>query len=62
MAPAFTKDEYKTRLAKVRRSMAERELDAMVVGDPSNMNWLTGFDAWSMYCLLYTSPSPRDRG
>jgi len=49
MAPAFTKDEYKTRLAKVRRSMAERELDAMVVGDPSNMNWLTGFDAWSMY-------------
>lgn len=49
MAPAFTHQEYKTRLAKVRASMVERELDAMVVGDPSNMNWLTGFDAWSMY-------------
>lgn len=49
MAPAFAHDEYKNRLAKVRSSMATRDLDAMVVGDPSNMNWLTGFDAWSMY-------------
>ena len=24
-------------------------IDAMVVGDPANMNWLTGFDAWSFY-------------
>ncbi|MGI9354811.1 MAG: M24 family metallopeptidase, partial [Rhizobiaceae bacterium] len=23
--------------------------DAMVVGDPANINWLTGFDAWSFY-------------
>ncbi len=49
MAPAFTQNEYEARLSKVRRSMAERDIDAMVVGDPSNMNWLTGFDAWSMY-------------
>lgn len=29
--------------------MAERNLDALLVGDPANMNWLTGFDAWSFY-------------
>lgn len=49
MPPPFTLEEYQSRLAKVRASMAERNLDAMVIGDPSNMNWLTGFDAWSMY-------------
>ena len=49
MPAPFTKAEYQYRLKKVRASMAERQLDAMVIGDPSNMNWLTGFDAWSMY-------------
>ena len=49
MPPPFTPEEYQSRLAKVRSSMAGRNLDAMVIGDPSNMNWLTGFDAWSMY-------------
>ncbi len=49
MAPAFSKKEYQVRLTKVRASMQERNLDALVVGDPSNMNWLVGFDAWSMY-------------
>ena len=29
--------------------MRERGLDAMVIGDPSNINWLTGYDAWSFY-------------
>ena len=24
-------------------------LDAIVIGDPSNINWLTGYDAWSFY-------------
>ncbi len=49
MPPPFPSAEYQARLNKVRHSMAERNLDAMVIGDPSNMNWLTGFDAWSMY-------------
>lgn len=49
MAPAFSNEEYQSRLSRVRDSMQEHNLDAMVVGDPSNMNWLTGFDAWSMY-------------
>lgn len=49
MPPPFSQEEYQTRLEKVRTSMAEKNLDAMLIGDPANMNWLTGFDAWSFY-------------
>jgi len=49
MPPAFTEAEYDARLAKVRVEMANRNLDALVIGDPNNHNWLTGYDAWSFY-------------
>ena len=49
MAPAFGKAEYDSRLAKVRKAMQDRGLDAMVIGDPANINWLSGYDAWSFY-------------
>ncbi len=49
MKPAFDLLEYQRRLDLVRKSMLERDLDALVIGDPANMNWLTGFDAWSFY-------------
>ena len=49
MAPAFTKAEYAGRLARVRAEMESRGLEALVIGDPSNINWLTGYDAWSFY-------------
>ena len=49
MPAPFSAEEYQTRLDKVRDSMAEYQLDALIIGDPSNMNWLTGFDAWSFY-------------
>ena len=49
MAPAFTKEEYDERLYRVRQSMRGRNLDALIIGDPSNINWLTGYDAWSFY-------------
>ena len=29
--------------------MAERGLDLIIVTDPSNMGWLTGYDGWSFY-------------
>lgn len=41
--------EYERRIAKVRRAMNERGIDVMVVSDPSNMAWLTGYDGWSFY-------------
>ncbi len=46
---AFPPEEYEARLAKTRARMAERGLDALVVTDPANMNYLTGYDAWSFY-------------
>ncbi len=41
--------EYQRRIAKTRSAMAGRGLDLMVVSDPSNMAWLTGYDGWSFY-------------
>jgi Xaa-Pro dipeptidase len=49
MPPPFARTEYQHRLDKVRASMTTDNLDALVIGDPANMNWLTGFDAWSFY-------------
>jgi len=49
MPAPFNREEYQLRLQAVRSSMADQQLDALLVGDPTNMNWLTGFDAWSFY-------------
>ena len=49
MAPPFSRAEYDDRLNRVRQAMAAKGLDAVVIGDPSNINWLTGYDAWSFY-------------
>jgi ectoine hydrolase len=48
-------NEYGARLARVRAVLAERGLGALVVSDPANLFYLTGYDAWSFYtpqCLL----------
>ena len=45
----FTMQEYAARLAKTQTAMAAAELDTLVVVDPSNMHWLTGYDGWSFY-------------
>jgi ectoine hydrolase len=47
--------EYDTRLARVRGAMAARSFAALVVTDPANLFYLTGYDAWSFYtpqCLV----------
>ena len=49
VAPPFVKSEYDNRLVRLCGAMATRGLDALVIGDPSNINWLTGYDAWSFY-------------
>ena len=51
----FTRSEYAQRLAKTRAAMAQRGVDLLIVTDPANMNWLTGYDGWSFYvhqCVL----------
>jgi Xaa-Pro aminopeptidase len=45
----FSREEYAQRLAKVRVAMAEQEIETLIVHDPSNMAWLTGYDGWSFY-------------
>jgi len=45
----FPKDEYLDRLRKTKISMADAGLDILVVSDPANMNYLTGYDGWSFY-------------
>ncbi|HET8601992.1 MAG TPA: M24 family metallopeptidase [Segeticoccus sp.] len=47
--------ELDERLAKVRTAMAAKDLDALIVTDPANMYYLTGYNAWSFYmpqCLV----------
>ena len=36
-------------------------LDMLQMGAPATINFLSGCTVLSMSCLLYTSPSPRDR-
>ncbi|MEO9457542.1 MAG: Xaa-Pro peptidase family protein [Lentilitoribacter sp.] len=43
----FTQVEYDRRLSMTRMAMAIAGLDALLVSDPSNMAWLTGYDAWT---------------
>ncbi|MFD2052055.1 M24 family metallopeptidase [Mesorhizobium calcicola] len=45
----FELAEYRDRLGKARQAMEQAGLDLLVVTDPSNMNWLTGYDGWSFY-------------
>jgi Xaa-Pro dipeptidase len=49
MPAPFSADEYADRLKRVRTAMEERGFEVLVIGDPANVNWLTGYDAWSFY-------------
>jgi ectoine hydrolase len=46
---SFTREEYAARLAKTRTAMQAAGVDVIIVSDPSNMAWLTGYDGWSFY-------------
>ena len=47
--PRFTAAEYADRLAGTRRAMEAKGIELLIVSDPSNMHWLTGYDGWSFY-------------
>ena len=54
----FSLLEYQQRIAKARISMAKNGIDLLIVTDPSNMAWLTGYDGWSFYvhqCVIRVS-------
>ncbi|WP_302328523.1 M24 family metallopeptidase [Salirhabdus salicampi] len=41
--------EYKERLKKTKERMALEGIDVLLVTNPSNINYLSGYDAWSFY-------------
>ncbi|SVB20843.1 uncharacterized protein METZ01_LOCUS173697 [marine metagenome] len=52
---SFSKAEYKDRLKKVQKSMQDKGIELLISQDTANMNYLTGYDAWSFYyaqCVL----------
>ncbi|WP_298211243.1 pyridoxal-phosphate dependent enzyme [Ferrimicrobium sp.] len=59
----FAKEVYEERCARVHAAMKGRELDALVVVDPANMFYLSGYDGWSFYLpqalvLVNSDPQP----
>src|SRR5918994_7373416 len=55
VASRFDLAEYEARIAKTRAAMERRGIELLIVTDPSNMAWLTGYDGWSFYvhqCVL----------
>ena len=49
MVKPFPRPEYADRLARTRSKMQEAGLDLLLVTAPDNMNYLSGYDAWSFY-------------
>src|SRR5689334_17138080 len=45
----FSRSEFDARVAKTRSAMARVGIELLIVTDPSNMHWLTGYDGWSFY-------------
>jgi Xaa-Pro dipeptidase len=45
----FSRTEYLDRIQRTKAAMADRGIGLMVVCDPANMNYLTGYDGWSFY-------------
>ncbi|RST72684.1 M24 family metallopeptidase [Siminovitchia acidinfaciens] len=45
----FTLSEYKSRLQKTKEKMGDEGIDVLLVTDPANINYLSGYNAWSYY-------------
>ena len=45
----FEQAEFRHRQAKTRSAMENAGVDLLIVYDPANMCWLTGYDGWSFY-------------
>jgi ectoine hydrolase len=45
----FARDEYSSRLEKIRKEMSKRGLDLLIVNDVANQHYVTAYDGWSFY-------------
>ncbi len=53
--PAFEVSEYHQRIARTKERMQQHGIELLFISQPANMNYLTGYDAWSFYvhqCVL----------
>ncbi len=61
-ASDFSAQEYADRIHKTRSAMDQQGIETLLITDPSNMAWLTGYDGWSFYVpqmvILPASGSP----
>lgn len=48
-AAEFGPEEYAHRLARLRAAMDRVGIEVLILSDPSNMAWVTGYDGWSFY-------------
>ena len=48
-APYFSRKEFDARLAKLRRSMAEHDVEVCLLSAPENIFYLTGLDHWGYF-------------
>ncbi|XBD02148.1 M24 family metallopeptidase [Pseudalkalibacillus hwajinpoensis] len=46
---AFEMSEYQNRIQRTKRRMEEAGLEVLLITDPANMNYLSGYDGWSFY-------------
>lgn len=45
----FSTEEYARRVRRTQESMDHQGIELLLVMDPANMNYLTGYDGWSFY-------------
>ena len=45
----FQAEEYLERNRNTKERMTNAGIDVLLVSDPANMNYLTGYDGWSFY-------------
>jgi Xaa-Pro dipeptidase len=45
----FTKQEFQTRVKKVKARMADQNLEALIISDPANLYYVSGYEALSYY-------------
>ena len=45
----FSEKEYRQRVRKTKEMMDKGGIEMLLVMDPANMNYLTGYDGWSFY-------------
>ncbi|MGH2318370.1 M24 family metallopeptidase [Planococcus sp. SE5232] len=46
---SFGTAEYQERIRKTKERMSARGIEVLLITDPANMNYLSGYDAWSFY-------------